>query len=786
MQQMRNIFGAVMATIALVLAAGCCFAQSVPDVTAKFDAYSHNTLPEKLFVHTDRQTYLTGELLWFKIYAVDGIYNKPLALSKVAYVDVLDDKNIAVMQAKVNLVNGSGNGSVFIPVTVSNGHYKLRAYTSWMKNFGPAYYFEKAITIVNPQKIPEASGAKTSAGYDVQFFAEGGSLVAGLQNKVAVKVVGADGLGSDFVGAVINQKNDTLAAFVSLKFGMGSFLLTPMAGNIYRAFIRFADGKSLIKDLPAVAPQGYAMRLTDNGTGQLDIAISSQSNPNDNVFVFAHTRQLTKLAKAVTLTNGTAHVLIDKTVLDDGISQITMFNGARQPVAERLYFKRPAQKMFITARADEPQYGNRKKVTISVDTKNKTGVTLNADLSMSVCRVDGLQEAGQEDILSYLWLKSDLQGNIEQPGYYFTDGSAEAADNLMLTQGWRRFEWSNVLNSKPAAFNFLPETYGHIVTAKITNTLTNTPANGIVAYLGVPGKRVQLFTSKSDSAGRLLFNTKDLYAGEIVVQTNTLIDSTYRIDVQSPFSEQYSAGVSPQFSVNQGLKDAFEYRNIEMQVPNLFAGDRIKQFDEPQTDSSGFYKKPNNTYLLDNYVRFTTMEEVLREYVKEVVLVKRRGKFHIRIQGEKSFLEDPLILIDGLPVFDADKLMGIDPLLIRKLEVVPQRYFYGPANMESILSFTSYKGNLAGLEIDPHAIAVDYEGLQMQREFYSPVYDTEAKIKSHLPDFRNLLFWQPAVLSNGQVSFYTSDEAGEYVGLVQGIGANGEAGSAGFRFVVKP
>ena len=89
--------------------------------------------------------------------------------------------------------------------------------------------------------------------------------------------------------------------------------------------------------------------------------------------------------------------------------------------------------------------------------------------------------------------------------YYLKNNSAEsdeAIDNLMLTQGWRRFQWTEVLKSKPAAFSFLPEYNGHIITGKIVNPATNTPANEIVAYFGVPGKRVQLFTAKSDSAAR--------------------------------------------------------------------------------------------------------------------------------------------------------------------------------------------------------------------------------------------------------------------------------------------
>ena len=280
------------------------------------------------------------------------------------------------------------------------------------------------------------------------------------------------------------------------------------------------------------------MQLTENASGQLDISVSSNSSPNENVYLLIHTRQLVKVAEEGRLNGGVGHFVIDKNLLDDGISHVTLFNSARQPVCERLYFKRPAKKLFIEATPDQQQYTTRRKVSIAVATKNQSGKPLNADLSMSVYRVGDLPNADQGDILNYLWLSSDLVGRVESLEYYFTNNSAEtseAVDNLMLTQGWRRFEWSNILNNKTPAFNFLPETYGHIVTGKIVNATTNASASGVIAYLGVPGKRVQLFAAKSDSTGSLLFNTKDMYGQEIVVQPNSLADSTYRIDMQSPF-----------------------------------------------------------------------------------------------------------------------------------------------------------------------------------------------------------------------------------------------------------
>lgn len=766
--------------------------QAIQEVQNSFNLYKQSALQEKIFVHTDKSTYLPGEIIWFKVYCVDGNDHRPLNLSKVVYVDVLDNNQLAVIQTKVQLKNGSGSGSLYVPVSVSNGIYKFRAYTNWMKNFSPEFYFEKTITLINPLKYPETIAKDATPAYDIQFFPEGGNLVNGIASKVAFKAVGQNGKGASLTGAVIDQHNDTVARFRSLKFGMGNFSFTPIAGNTYKAIINIGNNAPIVKTLPEVSNQGYVLKLTDNGSGQLDVTVTSNANTDGGIYVFAHTRQVVKAAESASFNNGVAHFKINKSNLDDGITHITIFNSAKQPVCERLYFKRPAQQLFIDASTDQQQYDVRKKINVSVEAKDKSGKALNADLSMAVYRIDSLQAVDHSDIFSYLWLNSDLKGSIESADYYFKNGNAEtdeALDNLMLTQGWSRFQWNLLLENKPVSFSYLPEYWGHIIAGKIVNSETNAPAKGILTYLGVPGKRVQLYTSQSDSLGRLLYITKGFYGpSEIVVQTNQLIDSTYRIDITSPFSEQYSKTILPKLAFSPGMQKSLQEHSLGIQVLNIYSANMLKRFDEPVIDSAAFYGQPHKAYKLDDFTRFTTMEEDLREYVSDLNVVREKGKLHIKTLNDRGFLDgDPMVLLDGIPVFNTDKVFSIDPLKVRRLEVIRERYYYGPSEEEGIFSFTTYKGDLGGVDLDPHAVVIDYEGLQLQREFYSPVYDTETQATSRIPDFRNLLYWSPSVSTAGKnaVSFFTSDQKGKYVGVIQGITAKGEAGSQYFTFEVK-
>src|ERR1700756_4380148 len=224
-----KIFLKITGFICLLALAGItrCCGQALTGLQSEFERYNKLSPREKVFVHTDKNTYTAGELMWFKIYYVDGTYQHPADMSKVAYIEVLDKDQDAVIQAKIELKNGTGSGSVFVPVNLAAGNYILRAYTGWMKNFGPDLYFHKQIRIINLLKKDEAQAKAAAPGYDVQFFPEGGNLVNGINSIVAVKAVDQSGMSVDFKGAILNRNNDTVARFSSYKFGMGRFAIKP-------------------------------------------------------------------------------------------------------------------------------------------------------------------------------------------------------------------------------------------------------------------------------------------------------------------------------------------------------------------------------------------------------------------------------------------------------------------------------------------------------------------------------------------------------------------------------
>jgi hypothetical protein len=773
------------------------------DIQRKFEQYAVRSLTEKLFVHTDRSFYVVGESIWFKIYYMDGVQHRPMDLSKVAYLELVDKDQNSVVQGKVALSEGKGDGSLNLPSGLPSGSYVLRAYTNWMKNFSPDYYFEKTITLANPFERTEAKPTeKTALTYDVQFFPEGGNLIRDMENKVAFRAIGPDGKGIAFQGAVLNQHNDTLVRFEPLRFGIGHFLFTPTPSGEYRVVVQDAHKRNFTYALPVIRENGYAMQVSDSTADLLKIVITARLSNQDasdeaysSVHLLVHTHQIVRINESKNLRQGKAIFLVNKKELDGGISHFTLFNEARRPIAERLVFIKPTRKLNVEARTNQTQYGSRDKMSLDLLTATSEGTPVSANLSASVFLIDSLQNLEQPQIESYVWLKSELSGRIESPEYYFRNETPEtklALDNLMLTHGWRRFKWEDVLQKPLPVPAYLPEIGGHFVEGKVIDNQTGKPAPFIGTYLASPSKRIQLFVSKSDTLGRIRFEVKN-FAGprEIVVQTNTRQDSTYRLEINSPFSAQPSSYPLLPFSFNANWKNQLICRSINMQTQNAFTKSLFRQ--EDGTDSLAFYGVPHQKYYLDAYTRFPTMEEVMREYVPGVWVRKRQRKFVFmvvdRVHVKSVFKDDPLILMDGVPVFDTDKIIAFDPLKVKKLEVMESRYFLGPLSFPGIVSYSTYQNDMAGLPLDPKALVLSYEGLQIPREFYSPVYETAEERESRIPDFRNLLYWTPNIQTDNQgkhqLTFYTSDQPGTYAVVVQGMTVNGQFGSTTITFEVK-
>jgi hypothetical protein len=759
------------------------------DVLKKFNVHSRNNLHEKVYLHTDKESYLSNELIWVKLYVVSEMLHKPVALSKVIYLEILDGSNTPALQSKIELINGKGSGSLDIS-TLKTGQYRIRAYTRWMMNYDDTYFYEKTIRIINAQSAPAEKKESVVAAVKADFYPEGGNLVDGLASVVGFKITDAFGKGLSARGAVINLNNDTVARFEPLRAGLGKFRMTPQKDGQYKAVIRY-NGKTSIHNFPEVYPNGYVMAVENKGTDKLAITVSRNKPAveSDYLLLLAHTRQQVKSLLVAYFKEDKAVFTIDKNKFGEGVSHITIFDRLKSPVCERLIFKRPTNQLEIDSRPQTYQFATREQVKVSVITRDSKALPVSANMSFSMYALDSLQEAPHHaGILSYVYLASDLSGEVEDADYYFTQDSiaAKAADILMLTHGWRKFDWKKVLNEANQVFSYAPEYEGHIISGVARDEATGMLADSANVFLSVAGKAPLFQAVKTDRKGNFQFSVHEMYGSNPVI----FQASGFGVSLREPFDPRYHYLPIKDFVPDKRNEQTLTVSNIHTQVERAF-----QNFENYKTftyDTTRFYSKPSISYMLDDYVRFPTLEDVFREYVPGVIVRKsaKTPQIFILNRANQLFFErEPLILLDGMPVFNTQMLLSTDASTIKQVSMVNQRYFFGPVTYDGIMDIRTYRGNLGSFDIDPKAVVIDYDGLQKSRIFHSPDYSTSENKASRMPDFRNVLYWQPDVDTdkngNQVITFYTSDKRGNFVAVIHGMTRDGLMGSRTFTINVK-
>lgn len=114
-----------------------------------FQNYTQTHPQEKVYLHTDKPYYAIGDDIWFKAYVLDAQNLGPTTQSNILYVDLINSRDSIKKTLRLPLIAGFGWGNFELKDSLQEGNYRLRAYTTWMRNFGEEFYFDKTIKVGN-------------------------------------------------------------------------------------------------------------------------------------------------------------------------------------------------------------------------------------------------------------------------------------------------------------------------------------------------------------------------------------------------------------------------------------------------------------------------------------------------------------------------------------------------------------------------------------------------------------------------------------------------------------
>jgi hypothetical protein len=294
---------------------------------------------------------------------------------------------------------------------------------------------------------------------DLQFFPEGGIMVNGLKNRVAFKAIGTDGLSREVKGEIRTGEDEVITSFESSHKGMGAFLLNPKADEKYFAHIWYNNLKYVIP-LPAASEEGCTMSVgfMENGNDPLLTIKQRHLETTTQKYVVGSAYGKIWFSALVKMAKDSCRFQIPMELLPEGVCRLTVLDRDFKPECERLIYVDKRERFKIEVIPDSSSYRTRSKVTLLIKTTGPDGAPVQTDLSLTV--VDKEQTMGNTitgGICAYKLLESELQGYIEDAGFYFRDDSVtnqDALDLLMLTQGYRKFLPGN---TKPDELKFQPE-----------------------------------------------------------------------------------------------------------------------------------------------------------------------------------------------------------------------------------------------------------------------------------------------------------------------------------------
>jgi hypothetical protein len=657
-----------------------------------------------------------------------------------------------------------------------------------------------------------------SSQTDMQFFPESGPLVNGIRSRVAFKATGPHGIGVPVKGIITDDANATVAEFEATNFGMGFFRLQPEAGKTYQAKVTFPDGSEKVMKLPAAIDNGYVLSVFNNPeTDTVLVRINASKaavTAAQSLSLVVQSGGNVHYASTIPLNKSSFSVMIPASELPSGICQFTLFSPTGDPINERIAFVQGNDLMNLKITSAKKTYAPKEKIEVTLEALDQKSTPIRGNFSASVINETSvpIDENKESSILSHILLSSDIKGYIEKPGYYFSNPSVETKTNLdllMMTQGYRRFAWKDIMTDNPFKLPFKAEKLTSEITGKLV-TLNKKP-------LPVIGGQVILLNNKLGGViDTKVTDANGVYRFDNLLMTNELSFTLSGLglkgskNVEILVDKVKQEAMTPNLNlgdVDTDLRKTLQasYENSKKQEEDIqkrgmlgrtqllkevkvTAGKRKSKFGiermlEGHSDQTVRFKSGDETFMsLLDWVKFRVPNIIFRQDDSDEC-----GLIFVAVSRNEVMK----IIVDGRPISpcESQDFFQMDPSDIERMDVVRSNQALINMLGGSSLLFTTKRGvGILRKTYTPNIINVSPRGYNIVREFYSPVYNNDGN-DSRVADLRTTLYWNPSIMTGvdgkAKFSFFNSDGIGTHRVLIEGMNADGTLGRQIFKYEVK-
>ena len=492
-------------------------------------AYPIRTPQEKVYLHLDNNGYFQEETIWFKAYVVQASTLRPSSLSRVLYVDLLSPEGETIEHKLLYIEHGTAYGDFSLKGLPHGGYYEIRAYTREMLNWDDACVFSRVIPIFdspretgnyNELTIYESPAtyhvpserplpAKIKGNCQMTFYPEGGSRVKGLDNRIAFQLTDKKGMPLQAECRLYTQDGELMTTFSPVHEGRGRFTIPASATECYVAVMN--EGKVSERfPVPHAEAGRCGLTLQNKNTDTLEITLQGGNDFYERtVGIYGSCRGMACYFDTAYVGQKPVTVQIPRKSLRPGVNQLTVYDTKGMVLAERLIFQMPSptDRLQMEVKQNATLYGTASPIALEMYLKDSQGKPVHGTFSLSVRDNAGETVTPQTDICTDLLLCSDLKGYIHHPEFYFQANDSmrqEALDLLLCVQGWKRYDWQEMVEVKPFQLKH-PIEEGLLLEGSVLKKGKPVPNVQLNLYMFIQAGASMKGKCKSDSTGRYAF-----------------------------------------------------------------------------------------------------------------------------------------------------------------------------------------------------------------------------------------------------------------------------------------
>ena len=473
--------------------------ESALEMLSQRQAAFGQTIPqEKVFIHMDNTSYQLGDTIWFSAYTRRTDTDKPSDVSGVLYVELYGQEGYLIERKLIQMEEGHGSGFFALNKYIQYaGFYELMAYTRWQLNWGrferkhtediktwfaskrqeKEYFrdYEKLYSRVFPvYDKPLEPGEYThdmtlramrrlypnpadNPKLTLSLYPEGGNLVEGMPCRVAFEACFDTG---EWAEGWVVYDGDSIK---TVNRGRGLFEITPQKGLEKEVLFVSKDGKQAIAKLPKPELTGVSLKVEQTDSGwvahirhtadlqddSLGVSLMCEGKLVKNEELRMKNEEFAAAvptsSSAISSVENSSFFILRSSLNKSGVYQLTVFDTKGRVFADRLFFNRGKEDMMptLSIKGLKEEYQPYEPVNLTLKappSKSSISISVRDDF-----RRDCLYD--DSNILTEMLLASEIRGFVPQPGWYFEADDEEhrlALDLLMMTQGWRRFDWRDM------------------------------------------------------------------------------------------------------------------------------------------------------------------------------------------------------------------------------------------------------------------------------------------------------------------------------------------------------